>query len=494
MFAFVFALTFVLMLLAFRSIVIAVKAIVLNALSVAAAYGILVLVFQDGVGRGLIGASSGGIESFMPMFLFVILFGLSMDYHVFIISRIREGVDQGMSTDEAVEHGIKTTAGVVTSAAVVMVLVFSVFITSVVRPAEAVRRRLGRRRLDRRDDHPGGLAPGEHEAARRLELVPPQLARMAATGRRRNRARADRRSTSSAGREGRDAVIRSGTRAMSAGRVILIVLGSIGVLFGLALLAGGGFLLWADRTQREDGYLTTPTERFATSTYALTRTRLEIDTDGPGWLLNDSWFGKVRIRGESPGAKMLFIGIGPEAAVAKYLGSVAHANVQDIDFDPFRVTYLPIAGGAPQAPPTEQRFWAVSASGVGNTDGDVEGARGRLVGRPDERRRLAWCRCRHRRRRQAVVPALGRDRVAPRRRARGWGQHRVDCPCRADATATARAVGASYRGQRIRKYAGTRASRPINRRAHAQLNAVSLSPTETNAMANDCESLAGPFG
>jgi hypothetical protein len=152
---------------------------------------------------------------------------------------------------------------------------------------------------------------------------------------------------------------------MSAGRVILIVLGSIGVLVGLALAAGGGFLLWADRTQREDGYLTTPTERFATTTYALTRTRLEVDTDGPGWLLNDSWFGKVRIRGDNPGAKMLFIGIGPEAAVAKYLGSVAHANVQDIDFDPFRVTYLPIAGGAPQGPPTEQHFWAVSASGVG---------------------------------------------------------------------------------------------------------------------------------
>ena len=128
-FAFVFLLTFILMLLAFRSIVIGVKAIVLNSLSVAAAYGVLVLVFQDGIGRGLIGASSGGIESFMPMFLFVILFGLSMDYHVFIISRIREGVDHGLSTDEAVEHGIKSTAGVVTSAAIVMVLVFSVFIT-----------------------------------------------------------------------------------------------------------------------------------------------------------------------------------------------------------------------------------------------------------------------------------------------------------------------------------------------------------------------------
>ena len=152
---------------------------------------------------------------------------------------------------------------------------------------------------------------------------------------------------------------------MSAGRVVLIVLGSIGVLFGLALLAGGGFLLWADRTQREDGYLTTPTERFATPTYALTRTRLDVDTDGEGWVLNDSWFGKVRIRGESLGDKTLFIGVGPEPAVARYLGSVAHANVEDVDFDPFRVTYLPITGGAPEGPPTEQRFWAASASGVG---------------------------------------------------------------------------------------------------------------------------------
>ena len=128
---------------------------------------------------------------------------------------------------------------------------------------------------------------------------------------------------------------------------------------------GGGFLLWADRTQRDDGYLTTPTERFATPTYALTRTRLEVDTDGSGWVLNESWFGKVRIRGESSGDKTLFIGIGPQAEVARYLGTVAHANVQDIDFDPFRATYLSVSGGAPQAPPTEQSFWAASASGVG---------------------------------------------------------------------------------------------------------------------------------
>jgi hypothetical protein len=81
--------------------------------------------------------------------------------------------------------------------------------------------------------------------------------------------------------------------------------------------------------------------------------------------LNETWFGKVRIRGESSAGKTLFIGIGPQADVAKYLGSVAHADVQDLDFDPFRVTYLPVTGGAPQTPPTEQSFWAASASGVG---------------------------------------------------------------------------------------------------------------------------------
>jgi hypothetical protein len=152
---------------------------------------------------------------------------------------------------------------------------------------------------------------------------------------------------------------------VSAGRIVLIVLGSIGVLFGLALLAGGGFLLWADRTQRDDGYLTTPNKRFATPTYALTRTRIDTDSDAPGWLLNDNWFGKVRIRVESPGSKTLFVGIAPEVEVARWLGGVAHASVQDVDFDPFRVTYRPTSGGPPHSPPTEQTFWAASASGVG---------------------------------------------------------------------------------------------------------------------------------
>ena len=127
-FAFVLGLAFLLLLVTFRSIVVPIKAIVLNLLSVGAAYGILTLVFQDGHGESLLGFESiGGITSWLPLFLFVILFGLSMDYHVFILSRIREAVDRGMKTDEAVAHGIKQTAGVVTSAAVVMVAVFSIF-------------------------------------------------------------------------------------------------------------------------------------------------------------------------------------------------------------------------------------------------------------------------------------------------------------------------------------------------------------------------------
>jgi len=129
-FGFVLTLAFILLLVTFRSLVVPIKAIVLNLLSVGAAYGVLKLVFQDGRFEGLLNYDSvGGITSWLPLFLFVILFGLSMDYHVFILSRVREAVDSGMSTDRAVAHGIKSTAGVVTSAAAVMVAVFSIFAT-----------------------------------------------------------------------------------------------------------------------------------------------------------------------------------------------------------------------------------------------------------------------------------------------------------------------------------------------------------------------------
>ena len=129
-FAFVFGLAFLLLLVTFRSIVIPIKAIILNLLSVGAAYGILVLVFQKGNLESLLGfTSNGGVTNWLPLFLFVVLFGLSMDYHVFILSRVKELHDRGMSTDEAVQRGISTTAGTVTSAALVMVGVFLCFVT-----------------------------------------------------------------------------------------------------------------------------------------------------------------------------------------------------------------------------------------------------------------------------------------------------------------------------------------------------------------------------
>jgi uncharacterized membrane protein YdfJ with MMPL/SSD domain len=130
-FAFVLSAAFLLLLVTFRSIVIPIKAIVLNMLSVGSAYGLLVLVFQNDWAESLLGfEGNGAIAAWLPLFLFVILFGLSMDYHVFIITRIREAFDRGMTTEDAVADGIKSTAGVVTSAAIVMVAVFSMFAMS----------------------------------------------------------------------------------------------------------------------------------------------------------------------------------------------------------------------------------------------------------------------------------------------------------------------------------------------------------------------------
>jgi RND superfamily putative drug exporter len=127
-FAFVMAAAFVMMLASLGSVVIAATCVLLDLLSVAAAYGVMTAVFVRGWGAALVGTHAvGAIDSWIPLFLFVILFGLSMDYHVFVVSRIREAREAGMTTAQAVSHGIRSTAGVVTSAAVIMVAVFAVF-------------------------------------------------------------------------------------------------------------------------------------------------------------------------------------------------------------------------------------------------------------------------------------------------------------------------------------------------------------------------------
>ena len=126
-FGFVLGLAFLLLVM-FRSLVIPLKAIALNMLSVGAAYGVLVMVFQWGWGIGILGSEATGvIAPWLPLFLFAILFGLSMDYHMLMLSRIKEAYDQGYSNEESVSKGIKVTAGQITSAAAVMVGVFGTF-------------------------------------------------------------------------------------------------------------------------------------------------------------------------------------------------------------------------------------------------------------------------------------------------------------------------------------------------------------------------------
>jgi RND superfamily putative drug exporter len=131
--AFVLTLSFILLTVVFRSVVVPFKAILMNLLSVGAAYGALTLVFQKGVGIGLFNAIGfqfkqvASIEAWLPLFLFSVLFGLSMDYHVFLLTRIREEYDKTRDNTEAVAYGLRTTAGIITGAAIIMVAVFTAF-------------------------------------------------------------------------------------------------------------------------------------------------------------------------------------------------------------------------------------------------------------------------------------------------------------------------------------------------------------------------------
>jgi len=120
--------SFLLLLVVFRSLVVPFKAVIMNLLSVGAGYGLLVVVFQRGVGANLLGfQKTETIESWVPLFLFCILFGLSMDYHVFLLSRIRERFSQTGDNAESVAFGIRSTGAIITGAALIMVAVFSAF-------------------------------------------------------------------------------------------------------------------------------------------------------------------------------------------------------------------------------------------------------------------------------------------------------------------------------------------------------------------------------
>ena len=178
--AFVLSLSFLLLLVAFRSIVIPIKAILLNLLSTGAAFGLMVVVFQEGWLDGPLGFKPGPIEAFVPVFIFTILFGLSMDYHVFILTRIKEARDHGMSSNEAVARGISITSGTITSAAAIMVVRLRGLRDAAAHDHQAARVRARGRGAHRRDDRPLH-PPARHDAAPRgVELVAAALARLAA--------------------------------------------------------------------------------------------------------------------------------------------------------------------------------------------------------------------------------------------------------------------------------------------------------------------------
>ncbi len=171
-FTFVLGFAFLLLMTTFRSVYIPALSIGLNVLSVGAAYGLMVLIFQDGHLQGPLGFSAyGGITPWLPLFMFVLLFGLSMDYHVFILSRIRELRQGGATAREAITAGIGRSAGVVTSAAVIMVAVFSIFATLVADRVQGVRHGHGGGGADRRHHRPRRAAAGRAGPARRPGLA-----------------------------------------------------------------------------------------------------------------------------------------------------------------------------------------------------------------------------------------------------------------------------------------------------------------------------------
>ncbi|MGZ8795173.1 MAG: DUF4389 domain-containing protein [Gaiellaceae bacterium] len=153
-------------------------------------------------------------------------------------------------------------------------------------------------------------------------------------------------------------------RRWNAGRIVLLVAGIIATLTAIGLLAGGGALLWADQTQRDDqGYFTTSAHRFATTSYVLATDSLDVASDGPNWLFESGRLARIRIR--ATGDKPIFLGIGRATDVQRYLAGTSSTRVENVDYHPFRVTYVNVDGAGQPAPPAAQDFWVASSGGPG---------------------------------------------------------------------------------------------------------------------------------
>lgn len=153
---------------------------------------------------------------------------------------------------------------------------------------------------------------------------------------------------------------------MRPGRIVMLVLGTLSALLGLGLLAAAGAAGFANYLQRDNGYFTTPSERYATNSYALTTPRLDIMADeGVPDTAPLGVVGTVMLGGSAAAGKDIFIGIGPRSDVAAYLNGVSHSVITEVRFNPFRVDYGDVAGTQVPGKPADQGFWAASASGPG---------------------------------------------------------------------------------------------------------------------------------
>jgi hypothetical protein len=154
-------------------------------------------------------------------------------------------------------------------------------------------------------------------------------------------------------------------RQSTAGRTLSVVGGTIAGFVAIGLLIAGGVVLWINGHKDHDGYVSTASERFETSTYAIATDNLDVNIDAPGWIINRDRYGKVRLRATSHGAKPIFVGIAPTKAVSAYLDASAHAAVTDISYPSFKASYTDYPGGLRPAPPASKRFWVASAHGAG---------------------------------------------------------------------------------------------------------------------------------
>ncbi len=151
----------------------------------------------------------------------------------------------------------------------------------------------------------------------------------------------------------------------TAARAAAIVTGGVIGFVSLGFLATGGAALWGDSQKDADGYLTTRSEHFSTTTHAIATDNLDIDLDGAGWVLDNDSYGKVRLKVDSSSDKPVFAGIAPTRDVEDYLHGIAHTRLTDVDYSPFEADYDDRPGSGRPAPPADQSFWAASVDGTG---------------------------------------------------------------------------------------------------------------------------------